>query len=225
MHQSTRLIQGEEKQMKNEKTNTFNSRIGFILASVGSAIGMGNIWMFPYRLGQNGGAAFLIPYFLFVALFGYVGLSGEFALGRLTGTGPVGSYDCAMKSRGKRGGKILGAIPLLGSFGIAIGYSVIVGWVLRSIFGSATNAINTSGSEAYFAQATGTLGSVPWHLIVILLTAFILMRGVTRGIEKINKIMMPAFFVLFLSSPYELRSYPAPRKGINICLFQTGAHR
>ncbi len=103
MHQSTRLIQGEEKQMKNEKTNTFNSRIGFILASVGSAIGMGNIWMFPYRLGQNGGAAFLIPYFLFVALFGYVGLSGEFALGRLTGTGPVGSYDYAMKSRGKRG--------------------------------------------------------------------------------------------------------------------------
>lgn len=213
MHQSTRLIQGEEKQMKNEKTNTFNSRIGFILASVGSAIGMGNIWMFPYRLGQNGGAAFLIPYFLFVALFGYVGLSGEFALGRLTGTGPVGAYDYAMKSRGKRGGKILGAIPLLGSFGIAIGYSVIVGWVLRSIFGSATNAINTSGSEAYFAQATGTLGSVPWHLIVILLTAFILMRGVTRGIEKINKIMMPAFFVLFFIIAVRAAFLPGSSEG------------
>ena len=68
--------------MEKHTKNTFNSRLGFILASVGSAVGMGNIWMFPYRLGQNGGAAFLIPYFLFVALFGYVGLSGEFALGR-----------------------------------------------------------------------------------------------------------------------------------------------
>ena len=85
----------------------FGSKIGFILASVGSAIGMGNIWMFPYRVGQYGGAAFLIPYFLFVALFGAVGLSGEFALGRLTGTGPVGSYDYAMRTRGLRGGKLL----------------------------------------------------------------------------------------------------------------------
>ena len=117
---------------------TFGTRLGFILASVGSAIGMGNIWMFPYRLGKYGGAAFLIPYFLFVALFGLVGLSGEFALGRLTGTGPVGSYDYAMRSRGKRGGRLLGAFPLLGSLGIAIGYAVIVGWVLRSMAGAAT---------------------------------------------------------------------------------------
>lgn len=84
-------------------------------------------------MGKYGGAAFLIPYFLFVALFGLVGLSGEFALGRLTGTGPVGSYDYAMRSRGKRGGRLLGAFPLLGSLGIAIGYAVIVGWVLRSM--------------------------------------------------------------------------------------------
>ena len=138
--------------MEKHTKNTFNSRLGFILASVGSAVGMGNIWMFPYRLGQNGGAAFLIPYFLFVALFGYVGLSGEFALGRMTGTGPVGSYDYAMKSRGLKGGKFLGAIPLIGSFGIAIGYSVIVGWVLRSIVGSLTGRISQSGAENYFAE-------------------------------------------------------------------------
>ena len=159
--------------MEKHTKNTFNSRLGFILASVGSAVGMGNIWMFPYRLGQNGGAAFLIPYFLFVALFGYVGLSGEFALGRMTGTGPVGSYDYAMKSRGLKGGKFLGAIPLIGSFGIAIGYSVIVGWVLRSIVGSLTGRISQSGAENYFAEAT-------------------------TGIEKLNSVLMPAFFLLFL---------------------------
>ena len=176
----------------------FGSKIGFILASVGSAIGMGNIWMFPYRVGQYGGAAFLIPYFLFVALFGAVGLSGEFALGRLTGTGPVGSYDYAMRTRGLRGGKLLGAIPLLGSFGIAIGYSVIVGWVLRSAAGAAAGGLFAADSETFFSQMTGRFGSVPWHLAVVALTVLFLAGGVIKGIEKANRVMMPAFFVLFI---------------------------
>ena len=72
---------------KSGSDGKFTSSIGFVLAAVGSAVGMANIWLFPYRVGQYGGGAFLIPYFLFVALFSYVGLSGEFALGRLTGTG------------------------------------------------------------------------------------------------------------------------------------------
>lgn len=177
---------------------TFGTRLGFILASVGSAIGMGNIWMFPYRLGKYGGAAFLIPYFLFVVLFGLVGLSGEFALGRLTGTGPVGSYDYAMRSRGKRGGRLLGAFPLLGSLGIAIGYAVIVGWVLRSMAGAATGELFSTASDAYFSQATGRFGSVPWHLAVVLLTVLFLVSGIIKGIEKVNKVMMPAFFLLFI---------------------------
>lgn len=177
---------------------TFTNQLGFVLASVGSAIGMGNIWMFPYRLGQYGGAAFLIPYFIFVALFGLVGLSGEFALGRLTGTGPIGSYDYAMKTRGKRGGPVLGTLPLLGSLGIAIGYAVIVGWVLRSLFGSLTGEMLEQDSAAYFAQATGAFGSVPWHLAVVAITAVILLAGAATSIEKVSKFMMPAFFILFL---------------------------
>ena len=79
-----------------EKREKFASRLGFLLISAGCAIGIGNVWRFPYITGQYGGAAFLIPYLLFVALFGYVGLSGEFAFGRLTGTGPIGSYEYAM---------------------------------------------------------------------------------------------------------------------------------
>lgn len=184
--------------MQERHAAQFGSKIGFILASVGSAIGMGNIWMFPYRVGQYGGAAFLIPYFLFVALFGAVGLSGEFALGRLTGTGPVGSYDYAMRTRGLRGGKLLGAIPLLGSFGIAIGYSVIVGWVLRSAAGAAAGGLFAADSETFFSQMTGRFGSVPWHLAVVALTVLFLAGGVIKGIEKANRLMMPAFFVLFI---------------------------
>ena len=114
----------------------FRNKLGFVLASVGSAVVMGNIWLFNYRAGQYGGAAFLLIYFFFVALFSYVGLSAEFAFGRLTGTGPIGSYRYALHSRGKKGGDISGAIPLLGSPGIAIGYAVIVGWGATLLRGS-----------------------------------------------------------------------------------------
>lgn len=159
----------------------------------------GNIWMFPYRTGQYGGAAFLIPYLLFIALFGYVGLSGEFAFGRMTGTGPIGSYEFAMKSRGKKGGAILGTIPLLGSLGIAIGYAIIVGWVLRSAFGALTGSLISTEPEQFFTEMSSTnFSSVPWHTLVILLTAAVLIFGVSGGIEKINKVMMPAFFILFI---------------------------
>ncbi len=196
----------------------FGSKFGFIMASVGSAIGMGNIWMFPYRLGQYGGAAFLIPYFLFVALFGAVGLSGEFALGRLTGTGPIGSYGYAMESRGKKGGRLLGAIPLFGSLGIAIGYAIIVGWVLRSIFGAVTGAMFSVDSQTYFQQMSGRFGSVPWHFAVIAVTVAILASGVLKGIEKVNKFMMPAFFVLFLFIAVRVAFLPGAMEGYRYLL-------
>ena len=180
------------------RNGTFKSRLGFILAAVGSAVGMGNIWMFPYRAGQYGGAAFLIPYCIFIALFGIIGLSGEFALGRLTGTDPIGAYDYAMKSRGKRGGAVLGTIPLLGSLGIAIGYSIVVAWVLRTTFAGALGTLFTQKPEEFFAGMTGAFGSVPWHLAVILIAMLVLAGGVESGIERVNKVMMPAFFILFV---------------------------
>lgn len=198
---------------------TFTSKIGFVLAAVGSAVGMGNIWMFPYRTGQYGGAAFLIPYLLFIALFGYVGLSGEFAFGRLTGTGPIGSYEYAMKTRGKKGGAVLGAIPLFGSLGIAIGYSIIVGWVVRCAFGALTGSLMSTEPETYFAQMSAThLSSVPWHTIVVVITVAILIFGVSGGIEKINKVMMPAFFILFLIIAVRVLFLPGALEGYKYLL-------
>lgn len=201
-----------------QKRTTFSSRIGFVLASVGSAVGMGNIWLFPYRVGQYGGAAFLIPYFLFVALFGAVGLSGEFSLGRLTGTGPLGAYRFALTQRGKKGGGILGSIPLFGSLGIAIGYAIIVGWVLRFFFGSFTGAAVTGDTGAYFAQMTGAFGSFPWHIAVVVLTAASLMLGILKGIEKVSRIMMPAFFVLFLILAVRVAFLPGAGEGYRYLL-------
>ena len=89
------------------KRDSFTSNIGFILACVGSAVGMGNIWLFPYRIGQYGGAAFLIPYIIFIILLGSTGLMGEFAFGRMMQSGPIGAFDKALQTKGKKGGKVL----------------------------------------------------------------------------------------------------------------------
>ena len=170
--------------MQHKHGGTFTSSMGAILAAVGSAVGMGNIWLFPYRVGQYGGGAFLIPYFLFVALFSYVGLSGEFAFGRLTGTGARGSFDYALKTRGLRGGAALGVLPLLGVLGIAIGYSVVVGWVLNYAVGSLTGAVLAGDPDGYFSALAVSFGSVPWHLLVIAATVLILILGVAGGIGE-----------------------------------------
>ena len=197
----------------NKSGGKFTSSLGFVLAAVGSAVGMGNIWLFPYRMGQYGGGAFLIPYFIFVALFSYVGLSGEFALGRLTGTGAMGSLDYVMKSRGKKGGKVLGIIPLLGVLGIAIGYSVVVGWVLRYTAGSVTGSILAGDSQSFFDALAVNFGSVPWHLIAVVFTVVILIFGVAAGIEKLSKFMMPAFFILFLIIAVRVAFLPGAAEG------------
>lgn len=181
------------------RNGVFSSSIGFVIACVGSAVGLGNIWMFPYRLGQYGGAAFLIPYLLFTFLFGWVGLSAEFAIGRLARTGTIGSYELCFAERGKKkAGFALSWVPLLGSLGIAIGYAIILGWVLRALFGSVSGAVLSQEPAAFFSEATGSFGSWPWHIAVIVLVCFLLAFGMTKIIEKCSKILMPLFFVLFL---------------------------
>lgn len=198
----------------------FKTSIGFVLACVGSAVGMGNIWMFPYRVGQYGGGAFLVPYLLFIILFGMVGLSAEFAIGRRVRTGTLGVYEYCWEKR-KKGklGYILGWIPLMGSLGIAIGYAVIVGWVVRSLAGSLSGVILETEPAEYFAQATGAFGSVFWHVLVILMAAAILMFGAAKGIEKINKILMPAFFILFALLAIRVAFLPGAGAGYQF-LFQ-----
>ena len=177
------------------KNGNFKSTVGFVLACVGSAVGMGNIWMFPYRLGQYGGAAFLIPYLIFIALFGLVGLSAEFALGRKKKTGTLGSYTYCWKNKF---GKYIGWLPLLGSLGIAIGYSVILGWVFRSIQGVLTNELLTNDIPAFFTNMTQSFSNVPCHFLVLFVTCLLLFISATNAIEKVNKILMPAFFILFI---------------------------
>lgn len=181
------------------QNGTFTSSFGFIIACVGSAVGLGNIWMFPYRLGEYGGAAFLIPYLLFIGLFGWVGLSAEFAIGRRAETGTLGAYAYCFAKRKLGGlGRTLGWIPLLGSLGIAIGYAIILGWVLHTLWGSISGELLTSDPAAFFASTSGAYGSLLWHFLVIGMTCLVLLFGVTAGIEKASRVLMPMFFVLFI---------------------------
>ena len=187
--------------MKLEHTKHFASRWGFILASVGSAVGMANVWGFPNKMGSNGGSAFLLIYLLFVVIFSYVGLPAEFAMGRHSGTGTLGSYENAWATRGKTMGKVgglLGWLPLAGSMCIAIGYAVIVTYVLKALVDSVLGTLMTTDTAAWFGSFSAQPYSViPFHIIVVVGTLLTLFLG-AKSIERTNKVMMPLFFVIFL---------------------------
>lgn len=197
-----------------ETRDSFNTKFGFILACVGSAVGMGNIWLFPYRVGQFGGAAFLIPYFIFVILIGFTGVIGEMAFGRAMGTGPLGAFKKAMEMRGKKHGDLIGLIPVIGSLGIAIGYSVVVGWILKFTVGAISGGLMSApDSGAYFGAIAGPFGSIGWHIAALFLTLIVMVAGISAGIEKVNKFMMPAFFGMFLILAVRVAFLPGAMDG------------
>lgn len=178
----------------------FKSKWGFIISCVGSAVGMANVWGFTYKIGKFGGGAFLLAYLIFVVIFSYVGLSAEYAVGRRAKTGTVGAYAMAWKSGGKDNGlgKNIGWLPLAGSMCIAIGYAVIISYVLKGLLQSITGSIMTVDTNSWFESfALKDFSVLPLHLIILIITILTLILG-ADSIEKTNKIMMPLFFLLFL---------------------------
>lgn len=202
------------KNREKKSRDQFKTRLGFIVACIGSAVGMGNIWMFPYRTGKFGGAAFLIPYFIFVILLGFSGVLGEMAFGRAMRTGPTGAFGRAMAMRGGKGGRLIGLIPVLGSLGIAIGYSVVVGWFLKYLTAAVSGSLSqVSDMGAYFHSISGSFGSVGWHMLGLAATFLIMLFGISGGIEKMNKVMMPVFFAFFLILLLRVASLPGAAEG------------
>ena len=186
-----------------KKRDSFRSRWGFILACIGSAVGMGNIWLFPTRVSIYGGGSFIIPYFIFVVLIGSTGVIGEMAFGRATRSGPVNAFGAACETKGKRTlGEAIGLIPVLGSLAMAIGYTVVLGWIVKYMVGTFTGSTlaseNVDGFGAAFGGMASAFGNNGWLLVALVVAMIILMFGIGSGIEKANKIMMPLFYVLFL---------------------------
>ena len=198
------------------KTKSFASRWGFILASVGSAVGMANVWGFPNKMGSNGGGAFLLIYLFFIFVFSYVGLPAEFAIGRRAGTGTLGAYENAWATRGKTMGKaggLLGWLPLAGSMCIAIGYAVIVSYVLKALTDSLLGVLMTTDTAEWFQSFSSVSYSViPFHVIVVVGTLLTLFLG-AHSIERTNKVMMPLFFVIFLILAVRVAFLPGAAEG------------
>lgn len=179
---------------KKAKNSKFSSRLGYVLAVAGSAVGLGNIWRFPYLAAKYGGGIFLLVYLILTVSFGYVLIVSETALGRMTQKSPIGAF----KSFGqgiwyKIGGWINAIIPIL----IVPYYSVIGGWVIKYFVEYIKGNVNTLAQDNYFNNFISDSFNVEFWFIIFALFAFItILGGVKNGIERSSKIMMPILVVL-----------------------------
>jgi len=178
----------------------WTSRFGFILAAAGSAIGLGNIWRFPYTAGQYGGGAFVLVYLLFVAMIGVPVLLSELSLGRATEKNAVGAFKDLVPGSWW---PVVGGLGVLTGFGILSFYSVIAGWTLSYAYmaarGEFSNGLSGEESNAVFTTLTSNGGTMVFlTAIFMLLTALVVRRGISGGIERAAKILMPVFFFLLV---------------------------
>ena len=183
--------------METKMRSSFSSRIGFVLAAAGSAVGLGNIWRFPYLAAKYGGGIFLLVYLILAVTFGFSLMITEIAIGRKTGLSCIGAYRTLDKRFGGLGW-LASLIPMI----ITPYYCVIGGWVLKYFFeyltGQGTALSDPTYFDGFITFAADSLLSnpLPWFLIYVLLTAAVVLLGVEKGIEKVSKVMMPVLVIL-----------------------------
>ncbi|MCQ2283453.1 MAG: sodium-dependent transporter [Bacteroidales bacterium] len=181
-------------------TRGFTSNIGAILAAAGGAVGLGNIWRFPYTLGNNGGGAFLLVYVFFVLLIGIPLMMTEFIIGRRSQKDPIGAYRTLAPKH--KGWMLIGIFNILGALLIYAFYSVVAGWTLNYVVLSCGNQLGGCDSATIaqkFAEFTqGSFWPLFYQFLFLVLTAAVVFMGVQKGIEKMSKILMPALFILLI---------------------------
>ena len=196
----------------------FGSRLGIVLATAGSAVGLGNVWRFPYMTGQNGGAAFIIVYLACILLLGIPGMVSEFIVGRHSQTNAARAY--ASFSHGKAWG-LIGGLGIITSTIILGFYAVVAGWCLHYL--GASTIGNLKGDAGFVQSYFKTFSCDPIKPAVlgvafILITHFIIIRGVRNGIERASKLLMPLLFVLLLIIVIASCSLPGALKGVEFLL-------
>jgi len=197
----------------------WKSKLGFILAAAGSAIGLGAIWKFPYVAGTGGGGAFLLVFLLFTLLLGFPLLIGEFILGRKSQSDAITTYK---KFAPNSGWHITGAIGVVSSFLVLSFYSVVGGWIILYLFKALTGGL-TGLSQDQFGPLFGEIISEPFstltgQLLFILLTIIVVAKGVQKGIETVSKIMMPALLILFIIIVVRSLSLDGAMEGVKFLL-------
>lgn len=204
--------------IKNDRGN-FGSKIGAILASAGSAVGLGNIWRFPYETGNHGGAAFILIYMGCVLVLGIPIMVSEFLIGRHSRANTAGAYQRLAPGTQWHW---VGRMGVLAGFLILSYYSVVAGWTLQFIFEAVTNSF-AGKTSTDFINAFNSFSSNPWEpliwLIAFLLgTHLIIVKGVEKGIEKSSKILMPVLFILLLVLAACSVTLPGASAGIKFLL-------
>jgi NSS family neurotransmitter:Na+ symporter len=181
----------------------WSSRFAFIMAAVGSSVGLGNLWRFPYMTGENGGAAFVIVYLICVIFVGYPILMSEFVVGRHAKLSAVGSTRKMAVDAGRSPKwAVAGWVGMIGGFLVLVTYSIVAGWVIAYIFKMANGTFSGMEADAIraafgaFQADTGTV--LVFHTIFMLATVMIVMRGISGGIEKASVILMPLFFLMLV---------------------------
>ncbi|MCQ2352928.1 MAG: sodium-dependent transporter [Victivallaceae bacterium] len=183
----------------------FSSKVGYVLAAAGAAVGLGNIWRFPYLAAKHGGGIFLVTYLILVLTFGYALLIAENGIGRITGCGPIGSFRYFCKDRTgfmksvRWGGWINALVPLI----IVPYYCVIGGWVTKYVVALAANPIgkfaSKSACDAYFGNfISSTWEPIAFFLLFMVILVIVVAFGVQKGVERFNKILMPLLFLMIV---------------------------
>jgi len=197
-----------------EKRSSFTGKIGFVLAAAGSAVGLGNIWRFPYLAAKYGGGIFLLVYLILAVTFGFALMVAEIALGRKTGQSAITAFK-SLDKRFSFVGVLAALIPAL----ILPYYSVIGGWVTKYLAVFASGGASAAAADDYF---TGFISKpvepVGWFLIFIALTALIVLLGVEKGVEKVSKVMMPVLVVLTLFIAIYAMFMPGALEGVKYYL-------
>ncbi|MBO5489470.1 MAG: sodium-dependent transporter, partial [Eubacterium sp.] len=177
-----------------EKRSKFTGKIGFVLAAAGSAVGLGNLWRFPYLAAKDGGGVFLLVYLVLAVTFGFALLATEIALGRKTGASPLMAYG-KIHAKWRGLGLLACLVPVL----ILPYYCTIGGWVFKYCTVFFTGATGTAAQDGYFGDfITGQYAPLIFGGIFLIATAVVVLGGVNKGIEKFSKIIMPALFVLII---------------------------
>ena len=192
------------------KTETFSSRWGIILAGLGMAVGTGNMWRFPRIAAQNGGAAFLIPWILFLFIWSLPLLIAEFSMGRGTRRGVVGAFATLIGGRFAWMGGFVAVTTIM----ILFYYSVVTGWTLKYFLAAATGQLSGIAPGAYWDGFLGSWQPVFFHIVAALAGMFIIQRGVVKGIELANKVMIPALFALLIVAVIRSVTLPGSERGL-----------
>lgn len=201
-----------------ENRGNFGSKLGVILATAGSAVGLGNVWRFPYMAGQNGGAAFILIYFVCIILLGLPGMMSEFIIGRHSAANAARSYT---NLAGGKSWAFMGYMGVFTSMIILGFYAVVAGWCLQYLYASIMGGVHGDANyvkEYFVAFSSDSIKPTLWSVVFILLTHFVVVRGVRNGIEKASKVLMPLLFVLLIIIVVASCSLPGAMKGVDFLL-------